>query len=162
MTDEVELLVDGEPAEPAELAEAWSLVWVDRAERVAILRRGAERELVAVEGGDGEWVVTVRGRRIAVTVRSHRDRLLAETGGLATRRAGPAEVRATLPGLVVRVGVAVGDDVAAGDPLVTIEAMKMQNEIRAPRHGRVTAIEVAPGQAITTGVLLVRLADPDP
>jgi biotin carboxyl carrier protein len=159
MSDADELLVGGEPVDPA---SDWSFVWVDRAEGVALLRRGPERELVAVEGGGGEWVVTVRGRRIAVAIRSHRDRLLAETGGLAARRGGPTEIRATLPGLVVRVGVAVGDEVAAGDPLVTIEAMKMQNEIRAPRQGRVTAIEVAPGQAITTGVLLVRLADPDP
>jgi biotin carboxyl carrier protein len=159
MSDGDEFLVGGEPVDPA---PDWSFVWVDRAEGVALLRRGPERELVAVDGGGGEWVVTVRGRRIAVAIRSHRDRLLAETGGLAARRGGPTEVRATLPGLVVRVGVAVGDEVAAGDPLVTIEAMKMQNEIRAPRQGRVTAIEVAPGQAITTGVLLVRLADPDP
>ena len=45
---------------------------------------------------------------------------------------------------------------------MTIEAMKMQNEIRAPRNGRVGAIEVEPGQAITSGALLVRLADPEP
>jgi glutaconyl-CoA decarboxylase len=52
--------------------------------------------------------------------------------------------------------------VAAGDPLVTIEAMKMQNEIRAPRAGSVTAIQVEPGQTITGGALLVRLAELDP
>jgi biotin carboxyl carrier protein len=60
------------------------------------------------------------------------------------------------------VAVAEGDTVAAGDPLVTIEAMKMQNEIRAPRAGRVTGIEVEAGQAIAGGALLVRLAEPDP
>jgi len=159
MSDEIELLVGGEPVIPD--AE-WSLVWVDRRQRIAILRRGPEREAVAIEGGGAEWAVTVRGRRIAVGIRSHRDRLLAETGVLTARLGGPAEVRATLPGLVVRVGVAVGDEVAAGDSLVTIEAMKMQNEIRAPRNGRVAAIEVEPGQAITSGAPLVRLADPEP
>jgi biotin carboxyl carrier protein len=159
VSDEIEILIAGEPVA---LDDGWSFVWVDRDQRVAILRRTPEREVIAVEGSGGDWVVTVRGRPIAVTVRSHRDRLLAETGLLAARHGGPAEVRATLPGLVVRVGVAVGDEVAVGDSLVTIEAMKMQNEIRAPRNGRVAAIEVAPGQAITGGALLVRLADPEP
>ena len=159
MSDEIEILIDGEEVAPA---DGWSLAWVDRQQRVAILRREAEREVIAVEGSGGDWVLTIRGRSIPVTVRSHRDRLLAETSRLAARHGGPAEVRATLPGLVVRVAVAVGDEVTAGDPLVTIEAMKMQNEIRAPRNGRVAAIEVAPGQAITTGALLVRLADLEP
>lgn len=159
MSDEIEILIDGEEVAPA---DGWSLTWIDHHQRVAILRRGPDREVVAVEGSGGEWVVTVRGRPIAVTVRSHRDRLLAESGRLAARHGGPAEIRATLPGLVVRVDAAIGDEVAAGDPLVTIEAMKMQNEIRAPRNGRVVAIEVVLGQAITGGALLVRLADPEP
>ena len=51
--------------------------------------------------------------------------------------AGPVEVRATLPGLVVAVAVAAGDEVDEGAALLTIEAMKMQNEVRAPRAGRV-------------------------
>ncbi len=71
-------------------------------------------------------------------------------------------MRATLPGLVVRVAVEVGDEVVEGDPLVTVEAMKMQNEIRAPRSGRVTRVEVAEGQTIASGAVLVRLADLDP
>ena len=159
MMDDVELLVDDQPTAPD---PGWEFAWVDRSHGEATLRRGGERESVLVEGGPVEWVVTLRGRRIPVTVRSHRDRLLAESTGLAGRRHGPAEVRATLPGLVVRVAVSPGDVVAEGDVLVTVEAMKMQNEIRAPRGGQVTSVEVLPGQAIATGALLVRLADPEP
>jgi biotin carboxyl carrier protein len=159
VTDDAELLVGGEAVARA---AGWAFEWVDRHQRVAVLRRGSERELVAVDGAAGEWVVTIRGRRIPVSVRSHRDRLLAETTQAVARSAGPAEVRASLPGLVVRVAVAPGDTVAAGDPLVSIEAMKMQNEIRAPRAGQVTAVEVEPGQTIAGGALLIRLADSDP
>jgi biotin carboxyl carrier protein len=163
VADEIEVLVEGEPVESP---LGWSLDWVDRGQRVAVLHddeggEAARRALVAVDGGPGEWVVTVRGRPIRVTVRSHRDRLLAEAATSGGHRSGAAEVRASLPGLVVRV-VRVGDDVEAGDPLVTIEAMKMQNEIRAPRGGRVAEVLVAPGQAIASGALLVRLAEPDP
>ena len=64
---------------------------------------------------------------------------------------------ATLPGLIVAVEATEGSDVEAGDPLLTIEAMKMQNEVRAPRAGRVAAIAVAAGQTVGTGQLLLRL-----
>ena len=152
-------LVEGDPSPGA--ADS-SLTWVDREHGVAVLRRGDARELVAVEGGPSEWVATIRGRRIVVTVRSRRDQLLAASASLAGPRHGPADVLATLPGLVVHVLVEPGQVVASGEPLITIEAMKMQNEIRAPRAGRVLAVAVEPGQTIARGTLLVRLADPEP
>lgn len=157
--ERVDILVDGQPIQPA---SGWELAWVDRAHGEALLRREDDRVPVLVEGNGSEWVVTIRGRRLGVTVLGRRDRLLAESTRLLGRRHGPAEVRATLPGLVVRVAVSAGDVVAAGDALVTVEAMKMQNEIRAPRAGRVASVEVAPSQAIATGALLVRLEDPEP
>lgn len=154
-----DVLVEGRSIQPA---SGWELAWVDRAHGEALLRREDDRVPVLVEGGTSEWVVTIRGRRFGVTILGRRDRLLAESTRLLGRRHGPAEVRATLPGLVVRVAVSAGDVVAAGDALVTVEAMKMQNEIRAPRAGRVANVEVVPGQAIATGGLLVRLEDPEP
>jgi biotin carboxyl carrier protein len=165
VTDEVEILVDGRPIQPD---PGWEIAWIDRAHGEATLRpeatrrRETDHQTVLVEGGPIDWVVTVHGRRIEVTVRGHRDRLLAESTRLLGRRHGPAEVRATLPGLVVRVAVSPGDVVAEGDALVTVEAMKMQNEIRAPRAGRVASVKVTPGQTIATGALLVRLADLEP
>jgi biotin carboxyl carrier protein len=159
VADDHELLVAGEPTEPG---TGWVVGWADRDGRAALLRRGTTRELVAIDGAAGEWLVTIRGRPIPVTVRSHRDRLLAAAVLEIERSGGPAEVRASLPGLVIRVMVALGDTVAPGDALVTIEAMKMQNEIRAPRSGTVTAVDVEPGQTIAGGALLVRLAKPDP
>jgi len=157
--DEAEFLAGGQPTAPY---REWEFAWVDRAHREAALRRDAERVPVLVEGGPVEWVVTIRGRRIPVTVHGHRERLLAESSQLAAPHHGPAEVRATLPGLVVKVVVSPGDLVAEGDALLTVEAMKMENEIRAPRAGQVVSVETAPGQTILTGALLVRLADPEP
>lgn len=155
----VDILVEGRPIQPA---SGWELAWVDRAHGEALLRREGDRFPVLIEGDRSEWVVTIRGRRFGVTILGRRDRLLAESTRLLGRRRGPAEVRATLPGLVVRVAVSPGDVVASGDALVTVEAMKMQNEIRAPRAGRVASVEVAAGQAIATGALLVRLEDLEP
>ena len=62
-----------------------------------------------------------------------------------------------MPGLVVRVNVAVGDQVAAGQGLVVIEAMKMENELRASAAGVVRAVHVEAGAAVNKGVVLVEL-----
>jgi biotin carboxyl carrier protein len=62
-----------------------------------------------------------------------------------------------MPGKLVRVLVSAGEDVGAGQGLVVMEAMKMENEIRAPRAGRVKEAPVREGQAVEMGALLVLL-----
>lgn len=135
----------------------WRLEWDDRAHGLARLIGDGRAVPVIVEGSGSEWFVTLRGRRIPVSARTWRERLMAEAERAATVHSGPVAVKATLPGLVVAVAVAVGDDVEEGAPLVTIEAMKMQNEVRAPRAGRVIEVSVASGVAVATGAALLRL-----
>jgi biotin carboxyl carrier protein len=153
MTD-YELTVDGSEVEPE---AGWSVAWLDGEGGLARLSNGSTTELCLVEGSGTDWVVTLRGRRIPVVVRSWRERVLADAESAARRHDGPVEVRATLPGLVVAIAVAEGEEVAAGATLLTIEAMKMQNEVRAPQAGRVAALEVAVGQAVAAGTPLLRL-----
>ena len=143
--------------EPAERADGWSLEWADRRLGVARLV-GPDGSLpVVVEGAGSEWVVTLRGRRIPVLVRTWRERVLAEAESATRDDAGPIDVKATLPGLIVAVAVGPGDEVEEGMALLTIEAMKMQNEVRAPRAGRVIEVVVATGQTVATGAALLRL-----
>ena len=71
---------------------------------------------------------------------------------------GPAPLVAPMPGLVVRVSVAVGDQVSAGQGLVVVEAMKMENELRATVAGVVTAVRAIAGTAVEKGAILVELA----
>ena len=151
---EYEVSVDGSPIEPA---AGWTLTWVDAEDGIARLSDGSRSELCLVEGSGEDWVVTLHGRRIPVAVRTWRERVLADAESTAGRQDGPIEVRATLPGLVVAIGVAEGDEVASGATLLTIEAMKMQNEVRAPRAGRVAAIAVVAGQAVAAGASLLRI-----
>ncbi|HTI29561.1 MAG TPA: acetyl-CoA carboxylase biotin carboxyl carrier protein subunit [Methylomirabilota bacterium] len=153
MTD-YEVTIDGTQVEPE---AGWTLAWLDAEVGLARLSNGSRTELCLVEGSGTDWVVTLRGRRIPVLVRSWRERVLADAESSARGHDGPVEVRATLPGLVVAISVAEGDEVAAGATLLTIEAMKMQNEVRAPRSGRVTGLAVAPGQAVAAGTPLLRL-----
>jgi biotin carboxyl carrier protein len=153
MTD-FETRVGGEPIVPV---DGWRLDWVEPAHGVARLTDGQHSLLVLVEGQGTDWTVTLRGRRVPVTVRSWRERVLAEAETEARAHAGPVEVRATLPGLIVAVAVAAGDEVDEGASLLTIEAMKMQNEVRAPRAGRVIEVAVISGQTVATGAALLRL-----
>jgi biotin carboxyl carrier protein len=71
------------------------------------------------------------------------------------KAAGPSRVTAPMPGKLVRVLVTPGQDVAAGEGLVVVEAMKMENELRAPRAGTVRDVPVREGQAVEAGALLV-------
>jgi biotin carboxyl carrier protein len=135
----------------------WRFEWVDAAHGVARLANAERSLIVLVEGSGSDWTVTLRGRRIPVTVQTWRERVVAAADTAARAQAGPVDVKATLPGLIVAIAVGPGDEVEAGAPLLTIEAMKMQNEVRAPRAGRVIEVAVTSGQTVATGAPLLRL-----
>ena len=149
-----EVNVAGVRGEPT---TGWDLVLDDPAHGVGRLVDGEASIPVVVEGSGTEWAVTIRGRRVPVEVRTWRERLLAEAETASQAHAGPVVVKATLPGLIVTVAVEPGHEVTEGTTLLTIEAMKMQNEVRAPRAGTVVEVSVAPGQAVATGTPLVRI-----
>lgn len=70
---------------------------------------------------------------------------------------GPANVTSPLPGTVLRLCKNTGDSVAAGEVVMIVESMKMENEVVAPEAGRIASIAVAAGSAINTGDLLFTL-----
>jgi biotin carboxyl carrier protein len=93
---------------------------------------------------------------------THRVQLLDERAQRAGRSAqgpGDKEIRAVMPGKVVAVLVEVGHTVEQGHGVLVIEAMKMENEIKAPRGGTVREIRVTPGQAVEAGELLAVIDD---
>lgn len=79
------------------------------------------------------------------------------TRGRTARPAGGGDLSAPMPASVVKVAVAIGDRVAAGDPVVVLEAMKMELTVRAPRDGVVTAIACRQGELVAPGRPLVEL-----
>ena len=78
--------------------------------------------------------------------------MLNRKGGL---KLDSGEVHAPMPGLIVDVLVNVGDEVAEGDTVVVLESMKMQNELKAPRDGKVQTINCEAGQSVEKGNLLI-------
>jgi pyruvate carboxylase subunit B len=107
---------------------------------------------------DGGWEIGHHGEPLRVQVVDERTRLLREMTGQGIAAAGDQVITAPMPGLVLRVDVATDDAVVAGAPLLVLEAMKMENEIRAHAAGIVRAIHVTAGQAVERGAPLLEIA----
>jgi biotin carboxyl carrier protein len=102
--------------------------------------------------------VVVEGWRFEVEVEPERRAVLRERArrsATVTGHGGPMEVLAIIPGRIVAVSVTPGDTVVAGQQVLVVEAMKMQNELRAPRDGTIERVGVAVGDTIEVGDLLV-------
>ena len=115
--------------------------------------------LVSKRAGDppglnSPFVVVVGLRRYLVELRDPRH---WRRGASSISAEGPQEIVAPMPGRIVKVLVAEGQDVARDQGLLVIEAMKMQNELRAPRAGRIARIYLPEGRGVETGARLLRL-----
>ncbi len=114
---------------------------------------------ILIEGQPHSAYVARRGAGYEVVVDGRRFQVGPATAGRQRGAVGgkdhPGEVTAPLAGVVIEVRVAVGDVVPAGQPLVVIEAMKMQNEILCPLGGTIAAIHYEAGQRAEQGALLV-------
>ena len=108
----------------------------------------------------GEILVSWLGRTAPVEALDPRDRLRRR--GATAGQAGDSTLRAKMPGKVIRILRQPGDRVEAGEGLVVIEAMKMQNQIGAPGAGTIQACHVREGASVTTGDLLFELKLDDP
>ncbi len=154
------VIVDGHPrlVEAVRVAEdLWSLIVRDEAgsearsvEAVVLTQAAGARP---GRRGNGTLDVHIDGYRIPVHLRNHRERR-SSGPGVADGR-GPQRLTAPMPGKVVRVLVKPGDEVRARQGLVVVEAMKMENELRASREGRVGAVLVSEGQSVEAGTALV-------
>ena len=112
-----------------------------------------------VERTSGHLIVSVQGHRFEIEVRDPR----RWSPNAASRRGGDIEtVRAPMPGKVVRVLVAPGDTVEAGQGVMVVEAMKMQNEMKASRSGRVLSVAAKEGATVTAGEVLATIGSPAP
>jgi biotin carboxyl carrier protein len=105
---------------------------------------------VVVDGWRFELVVE-DAARAALRDRATRDR------GAGAAAGGVLEIRAIIPGRIVSVAVAPGDEVAAGQTILVVEAMKMQNDLRSPRAGTVGRVAIGPGSTVDVGDVLVTL-----
>ena len=112
----------------------------------------AGSEVTVVPGPSaGQFTIQVGAVPIAVTVNGRRHR----AGASDPAGAGPQRITAPMPGKIVRVFVRPGDAVTARQPLVVVEAMKMENELRANRDGTVAEVHVREGLSVEAGAPLI-------
>ena len=109
----------------------------------------------ASQPASGDFDVHLAGRTIAVQIRPAGAFGRQKKEGHGAHGAGPQRVTAPMPGKVVRVLVKPGDEVTARQGLVVVEAMKMENELRAARDGRVRDVAVKEGQSVDAGTVLL-------
>ena len=103
----------------------------------------------------GDFDVHIDGRTIAVQIRPAGSFGRPRREGAGAEASGPQRVIAPMPGKIVRVLVRPGDEVKARQGLIVVEAMKMENELRAARDGRVRDVGVAEGQSVDAGAVLL-------
>lgn len=158
---------DGERVREVEttaLGEGRWKVRVDEAEFELLVEPMLDGKLrLAGDGGVTVAEVTPVGSRRFVRLGTLEFVLERELAG-RKRPAGGAHrggLEAPMPGVVTKVMVVVGDEVGKGQPLLALEAMKMEHVIRAPRAGRVKAVSASPGQMVQAGTTLVELVEAD-
>jgi len=132
------------------------LTHIQRADAYSLLLEGRSYEFTLHEGDDGIELAGGAGLfHVRVEdARTHAARAKTAAAGGAR---GPRLVKAIMPGIVREVSVAPGDAVAKGQPLLILEAMKMQNEIRADHDGVVAKLHVSAGDTVEKGTKLVEL-----
>ena len=101
-----------------------------------------------VQQGDDNWQVLLRGRLYPVTVEDEREKRLRAAAGSGVAESGEFHLKAPMPGLVVSIPVAEGEEVKKGQVLLILESMKMQNELKSPRDGILGRIRVKAGESV--------------
>lgn len=118
--------------------------------RSFVVGAGSEKNAVRLLIDQNEWVIPVLSRQ---------QRIESEILGSVEKESTEGEIRAPMPGMILRVEVAPGDTIEVGQPLLVIEAMKMENEIRSKVSGVVKEIHARSKQAVEKDDLLIKLGD---
>ncbi len=121
---------------------------------------GSEVHRVASRRGDtrGAYALWMGGYRFEVEALDERMRAIRDLTAAHAVASGPRPLVAPMPGLIVRVHAKPGDTVEAGQGLVVMEAMKMENELRTTSVGIVRTVHVSPGMTVEKGALLLEFS----
>jgi biotin carboxyl carrier protein len=124
---------------------------------VIIDRQSLNIELLNKSDNGKEMQISVNGIKQTVAIKDKYDALLSQLGMDKLMSTKNNNLKAPMPGLVLRINVAVGDSVKKGDVLLVLEAMKMENAIKADGEGKVKRIAVNTQQAVEKNTLLIEM-----
>lgn len=147
---------EGEPLELNPADFDWDCLELENG-KFHLLKDGksVEATLLSADQEAKTFVIQIQHRGYKVQIKDNFDLLLEELGMENLAAVTINDVEAPMPGLVLQVLVEPGQEVAKGDSLLILEAMKMENVIKATGEGRVSAISVQEGEAVTKGQVLI-------
>jgi pyruvate carboxylase subunit B len=156
--EEIEVSVDGSDVD-ADGVRAHAIIADVEGTPVRMLTVGDEVHRIVVRPGPtrGRYTLWGDGFRHDGEALDERTRTIRDLAAASAPPAGPAPLLAPMPGMIVRVTVQAGDVVQPGQGLVVMEAMKMENELRATSAATVKAVHARPGTAVEKGALLLEL-----
>lgn len=143
------LRVNGEPREVDFIALGPSLY--------SILMENQSHELVIDDHGSSGYDVRFRGRLYTGQVLDERAQLMRTQRGGFGQQTGEISIKSPMPGLIVAVPVTEGQEVKAGETIIVLESMKMQNELKTPRDGVVQRVSVQAGQSVEQNKVLITI-----
>lgn len=146
--DRMEAVIDGHT-----LPFEWGII----GNGVYHMRTGSQNYRVSLISYDppDQLLFQVNGKLYQTVVRDEKQQLLMEMGFTNVANPGLAELKAPMPGKVLEISVSAGSEVSAGQPLVILEAMKMENELRSPHAGIIENINISPGDSVEKNELLL-------
>ncbi len=114
-----------------------------------------QAEVASSDFNSRKYTVKVNGNTYDVSIANELDLLIESMGISVGANKVVNEIKAPMPGLILEVCVAVGQEVAENDPLLILEAMKMENTLVSPRSGKIKAIAIEKSNAVEKGQLLI-------
>jgi biotin carboxyl carrier protein len=134
-----------------------SHVWLDESGQNLLVLIGGRSFDFRIEQENEHLILTYSGRRYRGTVIDEHLADLKRRAGISDEQVGRLAIKSPMPGLVVKILVAPGDKVDKGQRLLVLEAMKMENDVKAPRAGKIAAISVDAGQPVNGGAELLAI-----
>ncbi|MDH3648981.1 MAG: biotin/lipoyl-binding protein [Saprospiraceae bacterium] len=137
---------------------------------IVSIEYNGEKEIVAVVGNrrlpgsivevnykKKEYVVEILGRFYHIRIQNPYDRLIDDMGYAKRSSKGSEDIKAPMPGLVLEILVSPGQEVSKGDPVIVLEAMKMENMLKSHHDGIVKNVSVSKGLAVEKGQVLIEI-----
>ena len=147
--DQEALVVNGKPLD-------WNLTSLGNGHyHILYRKKGYRAEVVRTDREAKTVELKINGRKYTIQLRDKFDLLLEKMGMNNSASAKVNVIKAPMPGLIIDLRIKAGDFVKVGDPLLVLEAMKMENIIKAPGEGTVKQVKIKKGDTVEKGQLLV-------
>ena len=148
------------PLGPSDLGQL-DLVLEENKGHLIIDKKSIKVEIIRTDFNNRNYEINVNGNKYLVKIENELDALITKMGLSLGASSVENEVLAPMPGFILEVNVAEGDEVKKGDFLCVLEAMKMENALTASRDGVIKSVHISKGETVDKGKLLIEFTDDD-